>query len=56
MPNEKPKCHFCPKEVTEEHLCYGCKVYICEECDLNYNLMGAHEPHRHKEDPLENEK
>jgi len=28
-----PICYFCEKEVSEGDYCYGCKHYICEDCD-----------------------
>lgn len=32
MPKNKV-CYFCGKEVTEDDFCYGCRHYVCQECD-----------------------
>ena len=26
-------CYFCERILDEEHLCYGCGAYICDDCD-----------------------
>ena len=51
---KKPHCERCGKEipadVADDCLCYGCKKYICEECDnLREDcVMGQHEFSDHK--------
>lgn len=46
------KCFHCKKSVgADESFCYGCKVYICEDCDTNNNMpMGPHKPEAHLAD------
>jgi hypothetical protein len=33
QPPKIPICYFCEKVTDEEHYCYGCKHYVCEDCD-----------------------
>lgn len=40
-------CYFCGKEVTNEHYCYGCRHYVCEECDET-QPVGYHQVKEHK--------
>lgn len=46
-------CRFCAKTLTnDDQFCYGCKAYICEKCDVNWNPpMGIHSPSVHLEEP-----
>lgn len=30
---DQSACAGCRKWVDEDHFCYGCKHYICDECD-----------------------
>lgn len=39
-------CHLCRKETAEEQFCFGCKSYICENCDKTF-CMGNHVPGDH---------
>jgi len=32
-PPKIPICYFCEKNVEEGNYCYGCKHYVCEDCD-----------------------
>ena len=42
------KCHFCGGDTNAEHLCYGCGVYLCEDCeDTEDDPWGDHEPSAH---------
>ena len=36
-----PICYFCMKVMTNYDYCFGCKKYVCEECDL-LEPMGKH--------------
>jgi hypothetical protein len=46
-------CFLCKRELAkeeaEEAFCEGCKVYICDRCDVGFP-MGKHQPEAHKED------
>ena len=44
-----PKCYFCGKEVTEDDYCYGCKEYVCEECNET-DPWGSHDVEDHQEE------
>ena len=49
-------CWHCGEAATNEDFCYGCGVYVCNECSLNYELPpGSHEPEAHLRDPLDSE-
>jgi len=53
MPNlaekEITQCYFCGEQCTEEDYCYGCKTYICEECDsIRESPWGNHFPEDHE--------
>ncbi|MBA7520393.1 hypothetical protein ES705_12489 [subsurface metagenome] len=45
------ECYFCRKEVTSEYYCYGCKHYVCEDCE-DYDTFdrpsGLHKAEDHK--------
>jgi hypothetical protein len=48
-------CYFCNKGLTSEEAkesyCWGCKVFVCEECDINFNMpLGSHEPEVHRKE------
>lgn len=42
-----PQCYFCHKEVPEEDYCYGCKEYVCNDCDET-GAGGNHAVEEHK--------
>ncbi len=45
------KCHFCGKKVSADDYCYGCKKYVCEECedyDSYDRPAGLHRVEDHK--------
>lgn len=46
------KCFNCGKAVTEDDFCFGCKAYVCEECNTNgLNVpWGGHDKSAHTED------
>lgn len=29
----KGKCHFCGEEIDGDYYCYGCKHFVCEDCE-----------------------
>lgn len=47
------KCHFCPERLDEGAFCHGCKVYVCDACDVTCGTLptGSHEPKDHRVDP-----
>ena len=47
---ESGRCYFCKREVDAGSYCYGCKEYVCEDCDNAYDLMGEHHVEDHKSD------
>lgn len=32
-PKTEGECFFCHKPTTDWDLCYGCKQYVCEDCE-----------------------
>jgi hypothetical protein len=55
-------CHFCGRNFTAEgldpddHYCYGCGEYVCEECDhRDPGSMGSHDVSDHEEGEWEDE-
>lgn len=44
---KKPRCYFCNREVSEEDYCYGCREYICDDCD-EMIPVGRHKVEDHK--------
>ena len=45
-------CYFCEKHVTEEDYCFGCKHFVCEECD-KLTPIGNHHVKEHQEEKEE---
>jgi len=43
-------CYFCEKEVTEDDYCFGCKHYVCEDCDHAPLTIGDHDVDDHQEE------
>lgn len=41
-----PTCYLCRGRANEEHYCYGCRAYVCEECDKTF-CIGEHAPGDH---------
>jgi len=51
---KKGKCYFCGKLCDEGSYCYGCKEFICNECDergIELDFGGHNHPEDHKEKP-----
>ncbi len=48
-PKPKPKssCYFCNKKLTREFYCYGCKNYVCSDCDLGDAIGHGHDVKQH---------
>lgn len=44
----KGECHFCGKEVNGWFYCYGCKHFICEDCEAEDPPTGYHKVEEHK--------
>lgn len=49
------KCYFCGKDVTPEDFCYGCHVFVCDDCDIasSTGYIGKHEPEHHQQGPFD---
>ena len=45
------ECFFCATPVTDEFFCHGCRVAICESCEVAFELVpiGAHVPEDHRQ-------
>ena len=41
-------CYFCGKKVNGWSYCFGCKEFICEDCDET-GASGVHHVKAHKE-------
>ena len=48
---ESGKCFECGADCSQEHYCFGCKEFVCEECSVNDSLMGSHIPEDHLNEP-----
>ena len=44
----KGSCYFCGKEVDGMFFCFGCKEFVCSECDKT-EIAGHHSVEQHKE-------
>ena len=45
---DKPKCFNCEEPCTKDDFCHGCKVHVCNDCSVNYDMpFGSHEPELH---------
>ena len=42
------KCYFCDKEVTSDDFCYGCKHYVCKDCEETLIIGHGHLVDEHK--------
>jgi hypothetical protein len=40
--NNLPRCYFCDSNVDEDFLCYGCKHYVCDDCESAEPPFGPH--------------
>ncbi|KKL65825.1 hypothetical protein LCGC14_2151120 [marine sediment metagenome] len=49
----KGKCFECGLTCGQEEFCFGCRVFVCDECSLNCELMRGHEPEDHLNDPAD---
>lgn len=45
----RPRCHFCGREVSSWHFCYGCRVHVCQGCDLMGPYGAPHRPASHRD-------
>jgi len=43
-----PKCWFCRKIVGAEQFCFGCRKFVCDDCDWT-SPTGDHDVMRHQE-------
>lgn len=53
----QPICFNCEKQCGEDSYCFGCKSFVCEDCDVSAasgGLMGPHarEEHLKEQDGL----
>lgn len=48
MEKKKKVCIFCGKDVTDDEYCYGCKEYVCEDCDNRSVPFGEHSVRDHE--------
>ncbi len=47
---EQMQCYFCGGQCIEGQYCYGCKKYICDECEtVEDPPWGKHLPEDHQE-------
>lgn len=46
------KCFNCEAPCSRDTYCHGCKVYICDSCDVSCGNYGpGHEPEAHLQEP-----
>jgi len=48
IPSAKGNCYFCRKEVNGWVYCFGCKEFICNDCNKNPEACGKHDVSEHK--------
>jgi hypothetical protein len=46
LPTEGP-CFHCEEPCTSDNYCFGCKSFICEECDREQQMGFGHDPSDH---------
>lgn len=47
----KGNCFICGKEVSGEFFCFGCREFICEDCDnIDPEFTGLHSKEAHRAD------
>lgn len=50
----KGECFNCGQACDENHYCYGCDAFICENCEVPWSkadaTMGSHTPGEHMEE------
>jgi len=46
--NKPKKCYFCGDLCTDEDYCWGCKEFICLDCDEQTPLLDEHIPNDHQ--------
>jgi hypothetical protein len=44
----KGYCYFCGAEVSGEFYCFGCKEFVCDNCESESPPMGPHDVSEHK--------
>ena len=44
----RPQCFFCNKIVGDEAYCYGCREFVCAECDWT-SPVSDHDVSKHQE-------
>jgi hypothetical protein len=37
-------CFICKRDIGTEHFCYGCRVFVCDNCDVRGDKI-AGSPH-----------
>ncbi|GAH53683.1 unnamed protein product [marine sediment metagenome] len=45
-------CYFCSRDVDNDRYCYGCRHYVCVECDETQPI-GLHQIKDHKRKEVE---
>ena len=54
-----PKCTHCNKNTDKNQFCYGCKTYVCDNCEVAWSVaaagFGGHAPEDHLEKAEEEE-
>jgi len=45
-------CYHCKKQVGRDNYCYGCKEYICDDCNLPWSVADAYGKGHHPEDHI----
>jgi len=48
---DQRKCEFCENLVDEDDECFGCNSFVCEDCNVNWGLMGPHDVIEHTYEP-----
>jgi hypothetical protein len=52
-PPKIPICYFCEEVTDEDHYCFGCGHYVCDNCDEDTQNIGDHNVEDHQDEEEE---
>ena len=44
-------CYSCGTSLDDAYFCFGCKEFICDDCDRNSECVGSHSVGCHLSEP-----
>ena len=48
IPSAKGRCFFCNKNIDGWNYCFGCKEFVCNDCNLNPDARRKHDVSEHQ--------